>query len=71
MTCVLSIFFFCNLVILVMLILPHLNVNFQISGIEGYDYNSVSKWTDKIGYELLECDKVNMFELIFIFFFFL
>ncbi|XP_045791698.1 ubiquitin-like-specific protease 1A [Trifolium pratense] len=30
----------------------------KISGIEGYDYNSVSKWTDKIGYELLECDKI-------------
>lgn len=42
--------------------LLNLTVNAQlISGKNGYDYNSVRRWTSqkKLGYSLIECDKVN------------
>jgi hypothetical protein len=42
--------------------LPNLIVNAQlISGKNGYDYKSVRRWTSqrKLGYSLIECDKVN------------
>jgi len=37
-----------------------------ISGPNGYDFKSVRRWTSqrKLGYSLLECDKVIMLELI-------
>lgn len=45
----------------------------MISGRTGYDYKSVRRWTTqkKLGYGLLECDKVNEKILIFYFFFYL
>jgi len=40
-------------------ILPHLQL---ISGTGGYNYQSVRRWTSqrKLGYSLLECDKVKV-----------
>jgi len=43
-----------------------------ISGKNGYDYNSVRRWTSqkKLGYGLHECDKVIILNTFLIFVFF-
>ena len=44
-----------------------------LSGPKGYDFKSHRRWTGKkkLGYSLLDCDKLIMSESIFLFYFYL